>query len=67
MPEDTRPVISSEPGTKATAGLTFLYEIVCTDAQGDELSLSLEESHSCGGELADNGDGTGGRARQSAA
>lgn len=59
LPEDTTPVISSEPGTKATAGLTFSYEIVCTDAQGDELSLSLKESHSCGGELVDNGDGTG--------
>jgi endonuclease/exonuclease/phosphatase family metal-dependent hydrolase len=57
--DDMDPIFTSTPATEIEEGSTYLYPLVCTDPQSDQLTLSIEETDSCGGNMVDNGDGTG--------
>ncbi|MDA3864631.1 MAG: hypothetical protein PF689_12260, partial [Deltaproteobacteria bacterium] len=53
------PVFDSTPLTTATEYVGYLYNISCTDPENDSIELQLGASHTCNGNLVDNGDGTG--------
>ncbi len=54
----TSPEITSEAPTEGfKEGYPYSYSIVCSDPDGDELTITLEDNY-CGGVLTDNGDGT---------
>ncbi|MBU1537390.1 hypothetical protein KKF84_18890 [Myxococcota bacterium] len=57
--DDAAPVFVSTPVAFATEGALYSYPVQCTDANGDELVLVLSEDDTCGGQLEDQGDGTG--------
>ena len=52
------PAITSTPGN-ATEHAAYLYNIVCADSDGDTRTISKSAGDTCGGVVADNGDGTG--------
>ena len=51
------PVFTSEPLTTATQNVEYVYEITCTDANGDQLTIEATNAPSWA-TLVDNGDGT---------
>ncbi len=53
------PAFDSTPLTTATEHVGYLYDISCTDPENDPIELQLGASHTCNGNLVDNGDGTG--------
>jgi len=53
------PTITSTPAEDATELVLYEYEVTCTDADGDSLTLDVGAADTCGGVMADNGDGTG--------
>ncbi len=53
------PAFASTPDSNGLEGILYSYQVVCTEDEGDPLTLSVGASDSCGGELTDAGDGTG--------
>jgi Endonuclease/Exonuclease/phosphatase family len=53
------PVFTTTPETVAWRDSTYLYNIECNDEQDDQLTLSIDSTDSCGGNLVDNGTGIG--------
>ena len=54
------PAITSVPSDSVIGGELYLYNVVCADADiAPNLVLAVGPLDSCGGAMADNGDGTG--------
>lgn len=52
------PSITTTAPTEADVYEVISYQVVCTDPDGDELSITEGEDDTCGGDLTDAGDGT---------
>ncbi|MBU1220796.1 hypothetical protein KKF34_10105 [Myxococcota bacterium] len=57
--DNSAPQITSTPETDIYSGSMYTYDITCTDADGDTLTLNVESQDTCGGNITDNGNGTG--------
>lgn len=53
------PIITSTAPGSASEGVLYSYAVACTDTNSDLLSLGSGLTDTCGGSVADNGDGTG--------
>ncbi|MBU1240752.1 hypothetical protein KKF84_07320 [Myxococcota bacterium] len=56
---NTAPEFTSTPDATATENVAYVYNITCTDAEGDTLTLAIDTTDTCDGTLTDNADGTG--------
>ncbi len=56
---DVAPQITSTPPANATENVAYTYDITCTDADLDALTLAKGAGDTCAGILVDNDDGTG--------
>jgi hypothetical protein len=57
--ENQPPAIDSTPPAAVSVYMSYIYDVTCSDPEGDALILATEAGDTCGGDLADAGDGTG--------
>jgi Cadherin-like domain len=53
------PIFDSTPLTTGTEHVLYGYNVMCSDPEGDSLSLAIGASDTCDGTIIDNNDGTG--------